>query len=238
MAGAGAGAGTRAGPQSGDTARSKEQIPETGAEEHERGRHPGEREKGRDDGTGGGAQGGLAALTRVGCPARERRRPRSHIRSPATALGGSATSDVYVRLKRVSGTSVCAAIGCPTGHREDLLEGAKRCLLEKGYGCTTARDIVAASGANLASIGYHYGSKDALMRQAIIASSEEWGAWCRPVPGRFDEAVPEDAGPLERFAAVWDSVPATDRHGTGVHRRAGRGAGAAAARRGPARGDR
>ncbi|WP_414505603.1 TetR/AcrR family transcriptional regulator [Streptomyces sp. NEAU-L66] len=89
------------------------------------------------------------------------------------------------------------------GHREDLLEGAKRCLLEKGYARTTARDIVAASGANLASIGYHYGSKDALMRQAIIASSEEWGAGVAQVPGA-DETVPEDAAPLERFAAVWD----------------------------------
>ena len=27
------------------------------------------------------------------------------------------------------------------GNREDLLEGAKRCLLEKGYRATTARDI-------------------------------------------------------------------------------------------------
>ena len=34
------------------------------------------------------------------------------------------------------------------GHREDLLAGAVRCLREKGYGRTTARDIVAASGAS------------------------------------------------------------------------------------------
>ncbi|MEU8786906.1 TetR/AcrR family transcriptional regulator [Streptomyces sp. NPDC048637] len=89
------------------------------------------------------------------------------------------------------------------GHREDLLEGAKRCLLEKGYARTTARDIVAASGANLASIGYHYGSKDALMRQAIIASSEEWGSGVGQVPAA-DEAMPDGGDPLERFAAVWD----------------------------------
>ncbi|MCF3142337.1 TetR/AcrR family transcriptional regulator [Streptomyces platensis] len=89
------------------------------------------------------------------------------------------------------------------GHREDLLEGAKRCLLEKGYARTTARDIVAASGANLASIGYHYGSKDALMRQAIIASSEEWGTGVAQVPAD-GAAVPADAEPLDRFAAVWD----------------------------------
>ncbi|MFC9239336.1 TetR/AcrR family transcriptional regulator [Streptomyces decoyicus] len=92
------------------------------------------------------------------------------------------------------------------GHREDLLEGAKRCLLEKGYARTTARDIVAASGANLASIGYHYGSKDALMRQAIIASSEEWGASVAQVPAVGGGAEAREADPLERFAAVWDAV--------------------------------
>ncbi len=93
------------------------------------------------------------------------------------------------------------------GHREDLLEGAKRCLLEKGYARTTARDIVAASGANLASIGYHYGSKDALMRQAVIASSEEWGASVAEVPAAgSDDVRAADADPLERFAAVWDNV--------------------------------
>ncbi|WP_152360319.1 TetR/AcrR family transcriptional regulator [Microlunatus speluncae] len=55
------------------------------------------------------------------------------------------------------------------GHKEQLLEGAKRCLAEKGYARTTARDIVAASGTNLASIGYHYGSKEALLNAAMVA---------------------------------------------------------------------
>ncbi|MDA2810324.1 TetR/AcrR family transcriptional regulator [Nocardiopsis sp. RSe5-2] len=60
-------------------------------------------------------------------------------------------------------------------HRDDLLEGAKKCLVEKGYAHTTARDIAAASGAHLASIGYHYGSKDALMHAAVISAASEWG---------------------------------------------------------------
>lgn len=54
------------------------------------------------------------------------------------------------------------------GHREDLLEGARRCLYEKGYARTTARDLVAASGTNLGSIGYHYGSKEALLDAALL----------------------------------------------------------------------
>ncbi|MDJ0384597.1 TetR/AcrR family transcriptional regulator [Streptomyces sp. G-G2] len=85
------------------------------------------------------------------------------------------------------------------GHREDLLEGAKKCLVEKGFGRTTARDIVHASGANLASIGYHYGSKDALMMQAFLALAEEWG-------DAFSPEVTGVGGSLERFHSVWQGI--------------------------------
>ncbi|GAA2538391.1 TetR/AcrR family transcriptional regulator [Winogradskya consettensis] len=62
------------------------------------------------------------------------------------------------------------------GQREKLLEGAKRCLSERGYAHTTARDIVAASdGANLGSIGYHYGSTQGLLNAAMLSAIEEWG---------------------------------------------------------------
>src|SRR5579864_9371285 len=61
------------------------------------------------------------------------------------------------------------------GNREELLAGAKRCLVEKGYAHTTARDIASASGVSLAAIGYHFGSKDALMNQAVYELIGEWG---------------------------------------------------------------
>jgi hypothetical protein len=38
-----------------------------------------------------------------------------------------------------------------------------------------ARDLVAASGTNLASIGYHFGSKEALLQTALLEASAEWG---------------------------------------------------------------
>lgn len=60
------------------------------------------------------------------------------------------------------------------GHREALLDGARRCLLERGYARTTARDLVAASGTNLASIGYHFGSKEALLNGAMRQCFEEY----------------------------------------------------------------
>ncbi|MGW2523345.1 TetR/AcrR family transcriptional regulator [Streptomyces sp. NPDC001617] len=89
------------------------------------------------------------------------------------------------------------------GHREDLLEGAKRCLLEKGFLRTTARDIVKESGTNLASIGYHYGSKDALLAQAYVSLVEATGH--RFEPGG-EGAMATPPGSLERFQEVWENI--------------------------------
>ncbi|MGW6497781.1 TetR family transcriptional regulator C-terminal domain-containing protein [Nonomuraea angiospora] len=60
------------------------------------------------------------------------------------------------------------------GYRERLLAGAVSCLQEKGYARTTARDLVAASGTNLASIGYHFGGKDALLNEALAEFFDQW----------------------------------------------------------------
>jgi AcrR family transcriptional regulator len=59
-------------------------------------------------------------------------------------------------------------------HRDDLLAAARRLLEEKGYAHITTRDLVAASGTNLASIGYHFGSKAGLLNAAIGEVFEEW----------------------------------------------------------------
>jgi AcrR family transcriptional regulator len=91
------------------------------------------------------------------------------------------------------------------GHREDLLEGAKRCLLEKGFLRTTARDIVKESGTNLASIGYHYGSKDALLAQAYVSLVEATGHRFDP-GGAGERALDTAPGSLERFQEVWSHI--------------------------------
>ncbi|MFG2627122.1 TetR/AcrR family transcriptional regulator [Streptomyces sp. NPDC048473] len=92
------------------------------------------------------------------------------------------------------------------GHREDLLEGAKRCLLEKGYARTTARDIVAASGTNLASIGYHYGSKEALLNIAFLRVTEEWGDLLTEQPDRAGDDDGAPRSPLDQFRDTWERV--------------------------------
>ncbi len=92
------------------------------------------------------------------------------------------------------------------GHREDLLAGAMRCLREKGYARTTARDIVAASGTNLASIGYHYGSTEALLNAAVLQAIDEWGAQlAQAMAAGIDPAAPV----VQRFEQYWDCVLAT-----------------------------
>jgi AcrR family transcriptional regulator len=59
-------------------------------------------------------------------------------------------------------------------HRTRLLEAARTLLRERTYGNITARDLVAASNTNLGSIGYHFGSKEALLNEAIGLAFEEW----------------------------------------------------------------
>ena len=84
------------------------------------------------------------------------------------------------------------------GNREKLLEGAKRCLYEKGFAHSTARDIAAVCGANLASIGYHFGSKEALLTQAMLEELREWG-------DELVSVLPGDEGsdPLARMESMW-----------------------------------
>ncbi|MEW9554011.1 TetR/AcrR family transcriptional regulator [Nonomuraea sp. NPDC050783] len=89
------------------------------------------------------------------------------------------------------------------GNREDLLAGAKRCLAEKGYTRTTARDITAASGVSLAAIGYHFKSKEALLNEALFEVMREWGD---ELARTLRTEVEPGAARLERFAAVWDRV--------------------------------
>ncbi len=92
------------------------------------------------------------------------------------------------------------------GNREALIEGAKSCLMENGYSRTTARDIATAAGVSLAAIGYHFGSKEALMDEAMRQALDEWGAEV----GRTMAAglTPNDDG-RERFVATWGQAVQT-----------------------------
>ncbi|GAA3089889.1 TetR/AcrR family transcriptional regulator [Streptosporangium carneum] len=87
------------------------------------------------------------------------------------------------------------------GNREDLLVGARRCLEEKGWARTTVRDIAAAAGVSMAAIGYHFGSREALLNAALIQAIDEWGLEAgQTASSAYDDQA---ATPEERYEALW-----------------------------------
>lgn len=88
------------------------------------------------------------------------------------------------------------------GNREDLLAGARQVIIERGVAKATAREIAAAAGVSLAAIGYHFGSKEQLLTEALndalgSAIGDGMGALIRDGAG---------APPLESFARVWNGM--------------------------------
>jgi AcrR family transcriptional regulator len=104
--------------------------------------------------------------------------------------------------------------------KQKLLDTAERLIGEKGYAATSLRHIISEAGVNLASIHYHFGSKEELLDEMILRKagpvnseriarldrleSESGGA---PVPVRdilaaFLEPMAETADRNPSFVAV------------------------------------
>lgn len=91
-----------------------------------------------------------------------------------------------------------------TDNRAALLAAARTCLRDKGYARTSARDVATTAGVSLAAIGYHFGSKEALLDAALVDALRDWGDVLEAIGA-------EDLGasPGERFRAVWQRVMAS-----------------------------
>jgi len=65
----------------------------------------------------------------------------------------------------------------PAETRERVLEVAERLFAERGLDAVSIRDIIAAAGANLGAINYHFGTKDrlieAVFERRLIPSTQE-----------------------------------------------------------------
>lgn len=90
--------------------------------------------------------------------------------------------------------------------KDKLLLAARECLLTKGYAHTTVRDLVAASGANQASINYHFGSKEHLLTQALRDLNTEWGELLFTVLAASDGT--RSGGEEELWGRIIDSIRA------------------------------
>ncbi|MFD0360879.1 TetR/AcrR family transcriptional regulator [Nocardia sp. GCM10030253] len=88
------------------------------------------------------------------------------------------------------------------GNREDLLAGARKAILERGVAKTTARDIAAAAGVSLAAIGYHFGSKERLITEAL---AEALGTG---IGDSMEALINDTSGTplLAAFAQMWDGM--------------------------------
>jgi AcrR family transcriptional regulator len=96
-------------------------------------------------------------------------------------------------------------------NRVNLIEGTLRCLERLPPERVTARAIAAESGANLASITYHFGSKDELVTEAVITGLDRW---LEEVAAGLDGlAAAEQAA---RFRRAGEVIDATRRRHAGL----------------------
>jgi AcrR family transcriptional regulator len=98
-------------------------------------------------------------------------------------------------------------------NRANLVEGALRCLERLPPKRITARAIAEESGANLASIGYHFGSKDALVTEAVIEGLDRWLA---EIEAGLGELAAHD--PAVRFRRAAEAIETTRRRHAGLAR--------------------
>jgi AcrR family transcriptional regulator len=77
------------------------------------------------------------------------------------------------KLKQTFDSNICQAqqLSLSRGHltetREHLLDTAERLFAERGVDAVSLRDITSAAGANVASVNYHFGSKEKLIREVF-----------------------------------------------------------------------
>jgi AcrR family transcriptional regulator len=96
-------------------------------------------------------------------------------------------------------------------NRSQLIEGTLRCLERLPPERITARAIAEESGANLASIGYHFGSKDNLITEAVIEGLDRWLADLgNGLAGLASQAPPA------RFRRAAEVIEATRQRHTGL----------------------
>jgi AcrR family transcriptional regulator len=76
--------------------------------------------------------------------------------------------------------------------REGLLDAGRAIVLAEGFAALTVRKVAAGAHANLGSFVYHFGTRDAYVRELIET-------WYAPVMSRVTLVVDSDARPIDRL---------------------------------------
>jgi AcrR family transcriptional regulator len=98
-------------------------------------------------------------------------------------------------------------------NRAPLIEGALRCLERLPPERITARAIAEESGANLASIAYHFGSKDKLVTEAAVIGLDRW---LEDIAAELGELASQP--PAARLRLAMAAVETSRRRHTGLAR--------------------
>jgi AcrR family transcriptional regulator len=98
-------------------------------------------------------------------------------------------------------------------NRAKLIEGALTCLERLPPERITARAIAEESGANLASIVYHFGSKDELVTEAAIEGLDRW---LDEIARALGDLEAQD--PVTRFRRGTEAIEASRKRHAGLAR--------------------
>lgn len=98
-------------------------------------------------------------------------------------------------------------------NRSHLIEGTLRCLERLPPDRITVRAIAAEAGANIASITYHFGSKDNLVTAAVIEGLDRW---LTDIADRLDDLVTQT--PEARFQRAAAVIEESRQRHTGLAR--------------------
>ena len=96
-------------------------------------------------------------------------------------------------------------------NRANLIEGTLRCLERLPPERITARAIAEESGANLASISYHFGSKQSLVTEAVIEGLDRW---LEEIATGLGELAPQQ--PAARFRRAAEVIETSRQRHTGL----------------------
>jgi len=80
--------------------------------------------------------------------------------------------------------------------KDRILDAAEELFAEEGF-ATSLRAITASAGVNLAAVNYHFGSKDALIRELFARRLGPLNAARLELLHRLESAAPDASPPLE-----------------------------------------
>jgi len=109
----------------------------------------------------------------------------------------------------------------PTDTRTQLLDAAERLFAERGYRGTSVRAITDLAGANLAAVGYHFGSKADLLAAVVRRVVEPINAAQSAGLDRLLARTPDPSVVelVEAFAGpLFDGMPGGDESGARTSR--------------------